>query len=145
MKCHDPYYRLDKGCVTACPIRFYEVNHIFKQCLHCPAHCENCTGPNNCLTCQSNFKLQDGMCTTKCNVANYYNVATSQCENCSSHCRGCSSASMCSSCGYYILSDGFCFPFCSLGYYPTEAGICVVCPPSCLTCESETMCLECQP
>ena len=118
----------------------------------CDYPCRTCpsTATTQCLTCFTNWYLQDSSCVQQCSEGKILNNGI--CESCDASCVACSvSATTCTKCG----KDGFlflnplnnqCTNTCPDGYYGnTQDNKCELCDTTkCLTCkDSPTICTSC--
>ena len=121
----DYYEVLTNTCSPNCQTGFYpDENNI---CLQCDDNCVNCD-ENNCLTCENDFNILDGMC-----------ISPITCENTIENCEVCDLGFSCTSCGNgFLLQGGVCVFF--------DGDRCLDLVSNCLSCDSidNTKCKICK-
>lgn len=146
----------------------YMADHNLRQCLPCPHRCLTCTSFSSCQVCKNKFRLQDGICKSKCDSGYFYNTTAGTCVACTNatttgHCSGCVysvnyNRMDCVYCddGYVLIKDSItnvtsCVQSiygCPIGYYYllSDPKTCQLCQPACLSCSySSTNCTQCKP
>jgi len=78
--------------------------------IDCPTGCSSCTGPNNCLGCNSGFFFLDYRCESSCPAKTFPDPP--RCSNCLLTCSACSASRQCDSCqSPYVLDGNVCTSF----------------------------------
>lgn len=120
MECINPYYE----------------NVTDHRCYKCPDECEECTYPQNCITCIADHYLYSGRCLESCPT---FPVITYANPN-----RICGTAFECTA-GYFALNTTkSCVTDCPSGYYKNNTlQACDACLRGCSFCRNATSCITC--
>lgn len=143
------YNEYQAQCVAECPIGFYSDT---KACQSCHRDCKSCYGPSKyqCLTCYSNFLLDESECVYACSNGKYADEY-GHCDWCDSSCNDCNGPTPqnCISCGLgYYIADNVCYKdLCPGATYLAHAAerICERCQFGCSVCSSPQFCRFCFP
>lgn len=138
---YDQSTLLCKSCING----FY-INYQF-SCVNLPSNCLSANAYGNCLSCQSNYSLLNGVCYLTISQCNIYDLKTYLCTQCTnnynlingycyqniSNCLAYSSDRLnCVKCNdTYVLSNNICVS-CGDGYYINNYGTCTRNPINCL-------------
>ena len=124
-----------------CPIGFFFTTSPIRFCKKCANYTLTCTSLTNATTCQTNFTLNNGICT--CPSGNYINPL-GQCVPCVANCATCNSSTNCFVClTPYYLQSTICVSRCGPGFYQ-NGYVCSACSPGCASCSGPNICLICQ-
>jgi len=144
--CTSGYVLTGGLCYETCPAATFQSANLVenvKICLSCSSNCLNCTSAYNCSACQTNYHLQDGLCTRNCSNF-YYLSPNAGCLRCSANCLKCTNASYCLQCFSSFMYNHACILSCPTSAYPVLSNMtCQDCQSPCLTCSSQHTCLSC--
>ena len=79
-------------CYNNCVISTYPYNYnnvsVVQNlvCMDCPLVCRTCTSRTNCLTCSTNYSLENSQCVLTCSLGISYNQV---CYPCGLNCALC--------------------------------------------------------
>jgi len=143
-KCASPNLLHLGDCVPLCP------NHYVKhptedKCIPCSdiSKCIVCKAENTneCIECESNSVLHDGICKEKCPKGHY--LVGTDCKDCSKNCESCTDNQSCNICDDgFFLKNGKCVDDCKDGYRVENNEKCVKCTTNCKECNAD-QCLIC--
>ena len=111
---------IDRGqCITGCPAGKYANSG---ECLHCEATCATCLDLSACLTCETNWQLDNSSFCVEICRSDQYLGPNSVCINCNPNCLTCAGdRDTCTTCkeGQNLTDDKTCETPCADGYTRT--------------------------
>lgn len=145
-----PIYYTPYTCVDAqsCPSGTYANTTNF-ICASCIFPCSTCSSNTSCVTCVTNYNLQNNACVSGCTIG--FVAINSNCVACTPNCSTCyATQSNCTSC---IISNPLLYLInnicviaqnCPIGTYPNSTlYICDNCISPCASCSNYSYCLTC--